>query len=105
MKAYRSVFVAGVMSIVLSSGAHAACVQGSNVFSLVGLDSSGGTVFAGVSDSNGACGCTNFRFSPANTDVDKALSVLLSAKLSGTPARVDIAEPGNCNSAYRVYLQ
>lgn len=104
MKLSRKILAIAGMLLAFTFEAQAACSQQNNVFGLVGLGE-GGIIYAGVSDSDGACGCTNFRFNPTNTDVDKALSILLSAKLSGTPARVDIEVPGNCSTAHRVYLQ
>lgn len=75
---------------------------------MVGLDSGGvdGLVYSGVSTSSTqTCNCTSVRFHPDRTNTDKALSILLAAKLAGKKVRVDLQEEGNCNTAYRVYMQ
>jgi len=100
--------VVGLCIVVLSTAnvfAASACVQADNKVGLVGLDNSNSTVYVSTPVSNNGCNCTNFRFSKVNTDTSMALSLLLSAKISGKSVRIDLLDETNCNSAYRVYLQ
>lgn len=91
---------------VFSNLTYAACTQTDNKLgSLVGLDSQGGMVYANVSSVSNQCACSSVRFKPNNTDVKMALSVLLSAKMAEKEVRVDLLDEGDCNSAYRVYVE
>lgn len=94
------------IAIFLSTASLAGtCSQTQNeIVGLVGLDSQTGTVYSSTVSSTNSCNCAHVRFKPENTDVDKALSILLAAKLSSTKVRVDLLSEGDCNSAYRVYL-
>lgn len=92
--------------LLLQSGsAFAACVQTNNTVGLTGLDNNNGSVYAAVTSPGNQCGCGFVRFTPANTDTDKALSILLAAKLSNTQVRIDVLDENNCSTGYRVYLQ
>jgi hypothetical protein len=94
-----------LFSMLFANSAFALCVQNNNSLDgLLGLDSTGGNVFAAITSTTEECGCTQVRFKTANGDTKMALSVLLSAKLSGKTVRIDLVESGDCNSAYRVYL-
>ncbi len=97
------VFIAGMLQAGVSNAA--TCVQTGNSIGLTGLDNSNGSVYAAISSPSNQCGCSFVRFATANTDTDKALSILLSAKLSQSLVRIDILDQSNCNTAYRVYLQ
>lgn len=97
------VFIAGMLQVGVSSAA--SCVQTGNSVGLTGLDNSNGSVYATITSSSNQCGCSSVRFASANTDTDKALSILLSAKLSQSLIRVDILDENNCDTGYRVYLQ
>lgn len=82
------------------------CVQNGNELSgLLGLDRTDGTIFVRTESSSNDCGCGNVRFTSSNTDVEMALSILLAAKMSDRTVRIDLLEAGNCNSAYRVYIE
>ena len=94
-----------LLSVMFVNYTVAGCVQNNNKLGLVGLDSSNGTIYAGVFDHDNACACNSFRFLAAKTDNKMALSVLLSAKMSGRRVRIDILDPADCNSAFRVYIQ
>lgn len=82
-----------------------ACMQQNNTIGMVGLDHPSGTIYVKVLSSSNECSCTGVRFTSANTDVEKALSILLAAKLADKKVRIDFLDANNCNSAYRVYLQ
>lgn len=83
-----------------------ACTQNSNTVGLLGLDGSDGRIYVDVSGHDNGCGCNAFRFIPGTTNTTKAaLAVLLTARSAGKKVRVDLAEPANCNSASRVYVQ
>lgn len=94
-------------AIAISSQAAwaAACSQNSNSLgSLVGLDSSSGTVYATITSGSNECACAYARFSPSNTDAKAALSILLSAKLANKAVRIDFLDTASCDSAFRVYV-
>lgn len=102
----RVMMLVGLLTVAMSTQeAVANCVQNNNKLGLVGLDTSTGGIFAGVSDHDNGCACTAFRFMTANTDTKMALSVLLAARMSGKKVRIDALDGTNCNSAYRVYIQ
>ena len=94
-----------ILFALLYVQAYAGCVQLDNKVGLVGLDSVNATVYAAVTDHNDACGCNQIRFLSSNTDTKMALSILLSAKMSGKSVRIDISDPANCDTGYRVYVQ
>lgn len=95
-----------LVSAALCSEAFAAlCVQTNNQVGLTGLDSANGIITARVTGHDNQCGCNEFRFQPTDTDVDAALSILITAKLSNIPVRIDVPNFNDCNSAFRVYLQ
>jgi hypothetical protein len=104
-------FITVVMLFSLSSIAMAdQCVQNNNKVGFVGLDSTdGGTrqgnLFVSVSNHNNGCGCSHFRFYSGNTDTKSALSILLTARTTEKPVRIDLLDSTNCDSAYRVYIQ
>ena len=106
MKSLKIKFTLLCATLFVSSSVFSgtACVQNNNAIGLVGLDSSGSTVFAATPSSNNECSCDHFRFLKANTDTSMALSILLSAKMGDKKVRIDLLEVGNCSSAYRVYL-
>ena len=82
------------------------CAQKNNTLNnLLGLDSSSGTIYANISSPTNECSCTQARFSSSNTDTDKALSILLAARLADQQVRIDFIEGQGCNAAVRVYLQ
>ena len=90
----------------LESVQAATCVQNDNTLSgLVGLDGSNGQVYAKIESTSSAhCGCTSVRFKHEFTDVNMALSLLLSAKIANQKVRIDLLNEGNCDSAFRVYI-
>lgn len=95
-----------LVSAVAGTASAAKCVQNDNIIDMVGVDQSDGTIYAKRDGTAGNCGCASFRWYPVNnTHTGMILSVLLAAKLSGTPVRIDILDENNCNSAYRAYLQ
>jgi hypothetical protein len=81
------------------------CAQSGIRLGLLGLDQPDGTVFAQVTNSDGGCGCTEFRFRPQQTNTQIALSLLVTAKSAGALVRIDARAPGMCDTAFRVYLQ
>jgi len=92
-------------TIFISSDLFAvSCVQNNNEVGLTGLDGPAGSIYVGISQSNKECSCNYFRFYSTNTDTNKALSILMSAKMSGKKVRIDILDSSNCNTGYRVYL-
>ena len=94
------------VSVCTQSTLAALCVQRHNTIGMVGLDSGqSGVVYASVSNHDDACGCNDYRFKPENTDTKSALSILLSAKVSGQAVRVDVQDSNDCNTAFRVYLE
>lgn len=98
------IFVVSILGF--TQNAFAMCTQnGNSLNGLVGLGSSGTLVYADVNSASNECGCDRFRFQSENTDIKIALSVLLSAKIADKKVRIDIKEPGNCNTATNVYLQ
>ncbi|WP_444896251.1 hypothetical protein [Microbulbifer sp. SSSA005] len=106
---FRSIFLFFCF-LVFSCGASAAstmCSQyGNKLDGLVGPDSgTGDRVFSSLKSEGNECGCTFVRFIEGTADVNKVLSVLMAAKVSGNTVRVDFAEPDNCNSGVRVYLE
>ena len=91
--------------IFISKLSFAVCTQTGNIATgLTGMDGTDRT-YVRVTSELAQCGCLEFRFLPENSDVDNALSVLLVAKATGRSFRVDIDIDGDCNSAYRVYLE
>lgn len=99
----RKVF-AVIVSMVAWQHVYAACDQGNNKVTFVGLDGSNGQIYVDVSQHDNRCSCNYFRFSPSNTKVDMALSILMAAQLAEKKVRIDALEAGNCNTAYRVYM-
>ncbi len=82
------------------------CSQNNNeINGLVGVDGQDGRVYASITSTSAQCGCELVRFKPANSDTDKALTILMTAKITKAKLRIDFLEHGNCDSAYRVYLQ
>lgn len=88
-----------------AQSALAVCSQQWNKIGLVGLDSTNGNVYVGVTEHNNNCNCDGVRFKEVNADTDKALSVLLSAKMSEKKVRIDFLDANDCDSAHRVYIQ
>lgn len=83
----------------------AICIQQNNSLTgLVGVDNAAGTVYAALTSSSNECSCTGVRFTASNADTEKALSVLLAAKMADKKVRIDLLTAGDCNTAYRVYL-
>ncbi|NOU49339.1 hypothetical protein HG263_02095 [Pseudoalteromonas sp. JBTF-M23] len=92
-------------SLAFVPEAYAACTQnGNSLPKLVGLDGSDGKVYADIESSGNECNCKYVRFLPENTDTNKALSILLAAKMANKKVRIDLSTSENCNSAYRVYI-
>lgn len=81
------------------------CIQNNNLVTFTGLDSKEGVIYASVSSHDDQCACSYVRFYPQNARTEMALSILMAAKLSETRVRIDLMEQGDCNTAYRVYLQ
>ncbi|WP_444895178.1 hypothetical protein [Microbulbifer sp. SSSA005] len=100
-------FSAAIVFSYEASATSTMCVQYRNTLDgLVGPDSgTGDRVFASLNSESNDCGCDHVRFIEGAADVNKALSVLMAAKLSGNTVRVDFSEAGNCNSGTRVYLE
>ena len=101
------IFVVAILGLMLSSGA-IACTQNNNrLTGLVGLDGEGKgeTIYATTSSSTNECSCGYVRFSSQNSNTEMALSILLSAKMAAQEVRIDFLQEGNCNSAYRVYVE
>lgn len=95
-----------VLSLLFFAGATSACVQETNTLpKYVGVDSSSGTIYVNISSEKNECGCTFARFSPSATDTKAVLSILLTAKTSNRPVRVDFKTEGDCDTAYRAYLK
>jgi len=96
-----------LLAAASSQYAHAGtCTQNNNSLTgLVGLDNAGGTIYATTSSTNNECLCSNVRFLPSNTDTKAVLSILLSAKMADKKVRIDLLAQGDCNSAYRIYIQ
>ncbi|WP_064792296.1 hypothetical protein [Shewanella woodyi] len=95
-----------LMATLFSTGVYAtSCVQNNNIVTFTGLDSKEGVIYASLSSHDNQCGCSYIRFAPQNTRTEMALSILMAAKLSQNRVRIDLMEHGNCNTAYRVYLQ
>lgn len=91
---------------LMSFNANSVCVQNNNELTgLVGLDGGNGLVYATTTSVNNECACARVRFRPENTDTDKALSILLSAKMANMKVRIDLLDENNCDSAFRVYIQ
>lgn len=89
-----------------SASAEQFCAQyGNRLTGIIGLDSSNGVIYTNISSSTNECSCTQARFHPDNTDTDKALSILLAARLAEKTVRIDFLEGQGCNSATRVYIQ
>jgi hypothetical protein len=107
MKVHKIIFLHfSILICLAASNVYAdRCTQLNNTITLVGLDHNNGRLFAGVSGHNNGCGCNNFRFYDTNTNVDRALSILLSAKMSGAKVRIGLLDRTDCNSAETVYLQ
>lgn len=102
----RLVFlITALLSLTVSAGVHASCVQDGNTIGLTGIDNSGGSVYMRVTGGPQACGCPQVRFSPSNTDTKMVLSVLLTARALNRTVRVDILNSSDCNSGYRAYLE
>ncbi|GAB2195974.1 hypothetical protein [Sessilibacter sp. MAH4] len=100
-------FVIAILLLTGSSLSQAFCEQNRNELNgLLGLDSNTGTIYATITKSNNQCSCTQARFSSTVTPhTQEALSILLSAKLAGKTVRIDFADPTDCNTATRVYLE
>lgn len=105
MKNLYLLILASLLMLPTQQSNAASCVQQSNRLGLVGLDSSNGTVYARVLASDNGCSCIEFRFTPVNTDTNKALSILLSAKMADKSVRIDATNSLDCYSAYRVYIE
>lgn len=98
--------VQSLILLALSCNAHSACVQNNNKLTgIVGLDGGNGLVYATTTSSSNECSCSNVRFRPENTDTKMALTVLLSAKMADKMVRIDLLDPNDCNSAFRVFVQ
>jgi hypothetical protein len=81
------------------------CVQnGIRLEGLMGVDGNG-NLFADTRRSNNQCNCRQVRFHQSRADLDQVLSVLIAAKLSEQPVRIDLQDGKNCNTAWRVYLE
>lgn len=92
--------------LACSEAISAMCTQYNNALNgLVGLDSGSGRLYAAVSSSSNECSCDQFRFKPEDTDVNMALSILLSAKMADKKVRIDLDDATDCNTAVRVYVQ
>ncbi len=95
--------------LIFSQSAYSAdpCVQTGNSVGLMGLDSSTGTIYVGVSGGVSSCGsnCASFRFTSVNTDTSKVLDILVAAKTLNKTVRIDRPHTASCNSAYRVYIE
>lgn len=104
----KRIFLVFILFLV-SQASHGQCSQTNNVLSgLVGLDGGTNKVYAGVQSQKNECSCSLFRFKAdtgIGVDTNMALSILLSAKLADKKVRVDILDPEDCNSAYRVYVE
>jgi hypothetical protein len=90
---------------LFSCSVYASCVQNNNIVTFTGLDSKEGVIYASLSSHDNQCACSSGRFYPQNSRTEMALSILMAAKLSQNKVRIDLMEQGNCNTAYRVYLQ
>ena len=100
-----TLLITALVSLTLSASVHAACAQDGNTIGLTGVDSTNGTVYTRIESGPQACGCSQVRFSPTNTDPKMILSVLLTARALNRTVRVDILNSSDCNSGYRAYLE
>lgn len=101
----RLAFVSALLITAFSAGAKE-CTQNNNVLSgLVGLDGSDGRVYTYLQSESNECGCKDARFMPNNADTEKALSILMAAKIADKKVRVDFKDENSCRSGYRVYIQ
>ncbi|GAA6167632.1 hypothetical protein [Sessilibacter corallicola] len=100
--------IIGVIFFIFTQSAFAQlyCAQyGNQLTGIIGLDSNNGSIYTNITSETNECSCREARFLPENTDTDKALSILLAARLSGKTVRIDFLEGQGCNSATRVYIQ
>ncbi len=98
-------FIGVALFMISVSTMAATCAQHKNTMrALVGVESVSGNLYAALSSPSKSCGCTYARFSHANVDTKLILSLLLTAKLSDKTVRIDFLNNGDCNSAYRAYL-
>ncbi|MEO0971932.1 MAG: hypothetical protein AAFX85_02470 [Pseudomonadota bacterium] len=104
MKAITLLFIT-LLSLTVGTAAHAACAQSGNTIGLTGVDNNNGTIYTRVTGGPQACGCTQVRFTPGNSDTKAILSVLLTARALNRTVRVDIQNSSNCDTGYRAYLE
>lgn len=82
------------------------CAQNNNQLTgLLGVIDSTGRLYVEVASVTKECGCDQIRFSSDNADTDKALSILLAAKVSSLNVRIDFLDSSDCDSAFKVYMQ
>jgi len=98
-------YVLVITLFIIPFYAFGSCTQTDNSVGFVGLDNPDGSIYVDVAQHDGKCQCDYIRFYASNTDTDKVLSILLTARLSNNKVRIDILEEGNCNSGNRVYMQ
>ena len=95
-----------IASVVAQASYAVICAQTNNsLVGLMGLDSQSGSVYAKVASTTNECSCNEIRFVPSNTDTKMALSILLAAKLADKKVRIDLLNPSDCNTGFRVYVQ
>lgn len=92
-----------VFTLAISSIAYGGCTQTGNSINLLTAQSTNANIFTEVLDHNNECGCDSYLFRTESSS--NVLSLLLSAKTSASKVTIDIDDPNDCKTAFRVGLE
>lgn len=96
--------VIGTFLSFLSISAFSYCEQHGNALGKIGIEGFEVVAELEKTGTNYNCGCQSVRFSPDKTDVEKAMSIMLTAKLTNKKIRVDFSDGPECDEGKRVYI-